>query len=75
MVSMFGVVEASRRTSTHSGSGRDATFDITRVVRSLSAAGQWNPQSLQVSFTPVPDARGNVAQGDVKVGRVSLFYA
>ena len=75
VVSMFGVVEASRRTSTHSGSGRDATFDITRIVRALSAAGQWNPQSLQVSFTPVPDARGNVAEGDVKVGRVSLFYA
>ncbi|GAA4722948.1 hypothetical protein GCM10025782_21080 [Pedococcus ginsenosidimutans] len=75
VVSMFGVVEASRRTTTHSGSGRDVTFDITSIVRALSAADQWDPKQLQVTFTPVPDATGGVAQGDVKVGRVSLFYA
>jgi len=75
VVSMFGVVEASRRTTTHSGSGRDVTFDITSIVRALSAAGQWDPKQLQVTFTPVPDATGGVAEGDVRVGRVSLFYA
>ena len=74
-VSMFGVIEASRTSDTHTGSGRDVTFDITRIVRALTAVGAWNPQQLQVGFVPVPDATGNVAQGDVKVGRVSLFYA
>jgi tyrosinase len=74
-VAMFGVIEASRRTATHSGSGRSIAFDITRIVRALSAAGTWNPNQLQVTFTPIPDPAGRVGQGDVKVGRVSLFYA
>lgn len=75
VVSMFGVIESSRRSTTHSGSGRDVTFDITRIVRALSTAGTWNPRQLAVSFTPIPDATGKVADGDVKIGRVSLFYA
>jgi tyrosinase len=75
VVSMFGVIEASQRTATHSGSGRDVTFDITRVVRALTAAGGWDPAQLQVTFVPLADATGQVGQGDVKVGRVSLFYA
>jgi tyrosinase len=74
-VSLFGVIEASQRTATHSGSGRDATFDITHIVRALSAAGVWDPQKLQVNFVPIPDAAGQVYPGDVQVGRVSLFYA
>ena len=52
-----------RRTATHSGAGVDATFDITRIVRALSAGRTVEPAALQVSFTPVPDARGNVARG------------
>jgi Common central domain of tyrosinase len=72
---MFGVIEASRRTSTHSGSGLDLTFDITRIVRALAAAGAWDPTQLQVTFVPLPDATGRVGQGDVQVGRVSVFYA
>jgi tyrosinase len=75
LAAMFGVIEASRRTSTHSGSGLDVTFDITRIVRALSAAGAWDPKQLQVTFVPLPDATGQVGQGDVQVGRVSLFYA
>jgi tyrosinase-like protein len=75
LAAMFGVIEASRRTSTHSGSGLDVTFDITRIVRALSAGGAWDPKRLQVTFVPLPDATGQVGQGDVQVGRVSLFYA
>ena len=75
IAALFGVIEASKRTSTHSGSGRGVTFDITRIVRALAAAGAWDPKQLQVTFVPLPDATGQGGQGDVQVGRVSLFYA
>lgn len=72
---MFGLIESSRRTDTHSGSGMNATFEITKIVKALSAAGQWDPKKLQVSFTPLPDPSGRTEEGDISVGRVSLFYA
>lgn len=72
---VFGVVEASQRTDRHSGSGISATYEITKVVRALTAAGSWDPTKIQVTFVPIADATGAVGQGDVKVGRVSLFYA
>ena len=75
LLSMFGVIESSKKSDTHSGSGKNATFEITRIVKTLAAAGQWDPKKLVVSFTPVPDATGSVPEGDVAVGRVSLFYA
>jgi tyrosinase len=75
VVSMFGVIETSRRDDRHSGSGLGATFDITRIARALSAAGQWDRTSVAVTFVPIPDATGTVGSGDVTVGRVSVFYA
>jgi tyrosinase len=75
VVSMFGVIETSRRDDQHSGSGRGATFDITRIARGLAAAGHWDPRKLDVTFVPIPDATGRVGTGDVRVGRVSVFYA
>ena len=74
-ISMFGVVETSRRDSRHAGTGLGATFDITRVARSLASAGQWDRTKVDVTFVPIPDALGRVGTGDVKVGRVSVFYA
>ena len=74
-VPMFGVKEASRRSDAHSGSGLTVTLEITQVVRALAAASQWDPATMRVTFTPVPDASGRVPEGDVVVGRVSLFYA
>jgi tyrosinase len=75
VVSMFGVIETSKSDGLHSGSGRGTTFDITRIARSLAAARQWDPAKLDVTFVPIPDATGQVGTGDVKVGRVSVFYA
>lgn len=75
VVSMFGVIETSQRDARHSGSGLGATFDITRIARALSAAGQWDRTSVSVTFVPIPDATGTVGTGDVTVARVSVFYA
>jgi tyrosinase len=72
-VSMFGVREASEENEEHSGSGLTFSFDITGVVQRLQEKGEWDPQHLRVTFTPV---RTRAEQGgDVSVGRVSLFYA
>ena len=74
-LSLFGVVEASQRTATHSGSGRVKTLDVTRVARALATSGQWDPDAVTVSFVSVTGAAGTFDAGDVTVGRVSVFYA
>lgn len=73
-VSMFGVMESSASDDVHSGSGLTFAFDITDVARHLEAAGEWDPERLRVTFTPVPDTAGQVYAGDVRVGRVSVYY-
>lgn len=73
LVSMFGVREASESDEEHSGSGLTFSFDITGVVRRLQETGEWDPEHLRVTFTPV--GAGAERGGDVSVGRVSLFYA
>lgn len=72
-VSMFGVLEASEGIEAHSGSGLTFSFDITDVARRLQEAGDWDPERLRVTFTPV--GAGEAQGGNVSAGRVSLFYA
>jgi tyrosinase len=72
-VPMFGVRESSRPDDEHGGSGLTFSFDITGVVRRLRDTGEWDPERLRVTFTP--DDAGEEKEGDVSVGRVSLFYA
>jgi tyrosinase len=71
-VTMFGVREASEGNEEHSGSGLTFSFDITGLVQRLQEAGEWDPERLRVTFTPV--LAGAQEGGDVSVGRVSLFY-
>lgn len=72
-ISMFGVVEASEGIEEHSGSGLTFSFDITNVAQRLLEAGEWNPERLRVTFTPV--GASEEQGGDISAGRVSLFYA
>jgi len=72
-VSMFGVLEASQSDEEHSGSGLTFSFEITGVVERLQEAGEWDPEHLRVTFTPVRAAEEQT--GNVRAGRVSLFYA
>jgi tyrosinase len=71
-IPLFGVRESSRPDEEHGGSGLTFSFDITGVVRRLRDADEWNPERLRVTFTPDGDRQD---EGDVRVGRVSLFYA
>jgi tyrosinase len=72
-VTMFGVREASEVDEEHSGSGLTFPFEITDVVRRLQEAGEWDPERLRVTFTPV--GAGAAEGGDVSAGQVSLFYS
>ena len=79
-ISMFGVPEASRGDERHGGGGLTFSFEISAVARGLEDAGDWDPERLRVTFTPVRSvARGGQGEagpreGGVSAGRVSLFY-
>ncbi len=68
---MFGVREASVPGSEHEG-GLSFTFDITDVVERLRLQEAWDPERLEVTFTPVW-SEGDPA-GDVSIGRISVYY-
>jgi tyrosinase len=82
---MFGVAEASRADEEHPGSGLQYTLEITEILKTLEVSPQWDPANLQVSFIPkrpaaaaVDAVRGIVSpvpDHEIKVGRVSLYYA
>jgi tyrosinase len=73
----FGARESSRPDATHPG-GVHYTFDVTEIVRSLEAAGSWDPTKVHVVFVPEEDlpsaAFGAVEPPPIHVGRIS-FYA
>ena len=54
--STFGVIEASRRTALHDGTGLTKSFDITPVRDVLVQEGRWDPARLTVAFAPVVPA-------------------
>jgi tyrosinase len=51
--STFGMVEASERNELHDGSGVSAVFDVTRIRDMLEEQDRWDPNHVQVSFSPV----------------------
>ena len=55
-LSTFGVAESSQVDDRHGGGGKTVVFDISEVRHSLQQAGRWEPDRLQVSFTPVVPA-------------------
>ncbi|MBX3210943.1 MAG: tyrosinase family protein [Labilithrix sp.] len=69
-LSMFGLMEASRASAQHAGSGLNHVLDVTRLVRRLANESGWDPSKLRVSFVP----SGQFGGAPVTVGRVSLYY-
>jgi tyrosinase len=67
---MFGVVEASRSTTKHAGSGMHYALDATELYERLAALPGFDPSQLRVSFVPARAKAG----GTVHVGRVSLYF-
>jgi tyrosinase len=67
---MFGIVEATRSSDKHAGSGLTYVLEITDLVADLKRQNRWNPANLSVTFKPhIPGA----ADSNVTVGRISLF--
>lgn len=74
-LSTFGIPEASRSDDEHPGSGLTYSYEITDVVRRLEAAGEWDREHVRVTFTPEGESGGEPAEGDLEVGRISVYYA
>lgn len=68
---MFGVEETSRPDNLHPGNGMNYRLDATAVYTRLSAAKDWDPKNLLVSFVPTGLVDWNP---NVKVGRVSVYF-
>jgi tyrosinase len=73
-LSLFGVREATEIDEQHTGSGVTVSFNITAIARQLEEIGDWDPQRLRVTFSPLSQTPG-VDAGDVRVGRVSVYMA
>ena len=52
-LSTFRLQEASESNDVHDGSGLTAVYDITQVRDALEEQGRWNPERVQVTFSPV----------------------
>lgn len=77
--STFGLVEASQTNDVHDGSGLTTVLDVTSVRDALEQAGRWNPDRLQVRFTPVtsvetdPDIdAAEAAPPDLRASQISV---
>jgi tyrosinase len=73
-LSLFGVREATEIDEQHTGSGVTVSFNITAIARQLEEVGDWDPQHLRVTFSPISQTPRADA-GDVRVGRVSVYMA
>jgi tyrosinase len=69
-LSMFGIVEASRPSKRHPGSGLHYVLDVTDIYERLSKLSAWDPSKLRVSFLPAEPTGG----AKIRVGRVSLYF-
>ena len=70
-LSTFGLVEMSASTGGHAGNGLNFLRDVTELYGFLSAAKDWDPKALRVSF--VTSSWDESAPIKVQVGRVSLM--
>lgn len=69
-LSMFGLVESSRASAKHPGSGLNYVLDITGVLGALAQDPHFDPSQLKVSFVPVRKYGGT----NVDIGRVSIYF-
>jgi tyrosinase len=73
-ISTFGIIEATTSQEPESGSGRTYSFDISGLVETLKEEGRWDPSNLRVAITPVARDDEDASAGDIKVGRVGVYY-
>lgn len=80
----FGVREATRESTKHPGGGLDFRFDVTNAVQKLQAAGNFDAESMNVTFVPEEDDEPGLESMDFEegpeesqfeIGRVSVYLA
>ena len=73
-VSFFGIELAQNVESDHTGGrGLRFAFDITGLVERLTEEGSWDPQQVQVTFSPLRATAG-LSAPSVRIGRVGIYY-
>ena len=81
-VSFFGIERARDVERDHPGGhGLRYAFDITDLVRQLRDEGRWDPEQVQVTFSPVrvqtpegePEAEAAEGEPTVRIGRVGIY--
>ena len=81
-LSFFGIQRALEPRADEQPHGLSATFDLSELAADERAAGQWNDQSVTVTFVPLgliaPDGEA-LAESEpgppVTIGSLSLYYA
>ena len=77
LLSSFGVRAASERDSLHGGTGITTSIEITPIVEQLRKEGRWDDSHLDVTFVREEhgaETDADAGRGDLKVGRISVFY-
>jgi tyrosinase len=72
-ISTFGLTQATNRQDDRYDNGTTFAFDITDIARRLERKGDWEESDVRVTVSP-KGAEGNEPQGDLKIGRVGIYY-
>ncbi|HEX8004453.1 MAG TPA: tyrosinase family protein [Mycobacteriales bacterium] len=74
-MALFGIEQAAQPDSDEHPHPYQVAFDITRLVRRLQSRGEWDPDTVRVTFRPSgSDGAGTAEHVPVSVGRVSVHY-
>jgi tyrosinase len=77
ILSTFGVRKASQPDGPHGGSGITTVLDISRLIQKLHEERGWDGHHLDVTLVPEvpPGKKEPMPAGDLKLGRVSVYYS
>jgi tyrosinase len=74
-LSTFGVENASVADGTHSGGGLTQVLEVTDLIAKLRQERGWDAQDLDVTLVQKRPREDRGTAADLKIGRVSLYYA
>jgi hypothetical protein len=71
------VRKASQPDGLHGGSGITTVLDISRLIQKLHEERGWDGHHLDVTLVPEvpPGKKEPMPAGDLKLGRVSVYYS
>ena len=75
---LFGVVQASTRSTRSAGNGLTFSIDITNVVEALKEKNEWDEKNVRVTFLPRAGAERRAAPAahdPIRIGRIGIYRA